>query len=269
MKNPDRKKCRLRFVAAVVTLASLLASCRHKTDISTTSDDDLAAPNSIGRPVDAATAGSVAGGVKFEGTPRKMKAINMAAVPNCTKMHSYSAMTQDVVPGDNGTLQNVVVYLKGDFSRYSFDPSNSPVTIDQKGCNYHPHVLALTTGQRLQVANSDQTTHNINAAPKRNPRWNESQSAGASPFTEVFVRAEIGIPVKCNVHPWMKAYISVFSHPYFQVTREDGSFKINNVPPGTYRLIAWHELYGTKEQTITIEKKQEQTVSFTFNDRDR
>ena len=193
----------------------------------------------------------------------------MAAVPNCSKMHSTPAMTEDVVAGDSGTLQNVVVYLKGDFTHYSFDPPNSGVTMDQKGCNYNPHVLALMTGQRLQVSNSDQTTHNINAAPKRSPRWNESQSAGAFPFTEVFPRAEIGIPVKCNVHPWMKAYISVFSHPYFQVTGEDGSFKIDNVPPGTYTLTAWHEWYGVKEQNITIQEKREETVAFTFTRRDR
>lgn len=254
---------------ALVLFALSISGCRGKTDSSVASDDDTPSTTSAREPVDAATAGSVAGIVKIDGTPRKMRAINMAAVPNCTKMHSSPAMTEDVVPGDNGTLQNVVVYLKGDFSRYSFDPSNSPVTIDQKGCNYNPHVLALMTGQRLQVANSDQTTHNINAAPKRNRRWNESQSAGASPFTEEFVRAEIGIPVKCNVHPWMKAYISVFSHPYFQVTGEDGSFKIDNVPPGTYTLTAWHELYGVKEQNITIKEKREQTVAFTFTDRDR
>ena len=193
----------------------------------------------------------------------------MAAVPNCAKMRSSPAMTEDVVLGNNGTLQNVIVYLKGDFSHFSFDPSDSSAKIDQNGCSYGPHVLALMTGQQLQVSNSDQTTHNINAAPRRNARWNESQAAGASPFTEVFARPEIGIPVKCNIHPWMKAYLSVFSNPYFQVTRDDGSFKIDNVPPGTYTLAAWHELYGTKEQTITIAEKSAQNASFTFTDRDR
>ena len=203
-------------------------------------------------PVDAATAGSVAGIVKFEGTPRKARVINMAAVPNCAKMHSSPAMADDVLLGDNGTLQNVVVYLKGDFSRYSFDPAKSVAIMDQKGCTYTPHILALMAGQQLQIANSDQASHNVNAAPKLNLRWNESQPAGAAPVTESFARAEVGIPIKCNVHPWMKAYVSVFSNPYFQVTGEDGSFKIDKVPPGAYTLIAWHELYGTKEQTITV-----------------
>lgn len=193
----------------------------------------------------------------------------MAAVPNCAKMHSSPATIEDVVPGDNGTLQNVVVYLKGNFRQYSFDPAKSVVMLDQKGCTYGPHVLALMTGQQLQISNSDQASHNVNAAPKLNSRWNESQPAGAAPVIESFARAEVGIPVKCNVHPWMKAYISVFSHPYFQVTGADGSFKIGNIPPGTYTVIAWHELYGAKKQTITIEEKQQQTISFTFGNRDR
>jgi plastocyanin len=256
--------------SALAVFALSISGCRGKTDSSVASDDEDTRPTASARePVDTATAGSVAGIVKFDGQRPKMRAINMAAVPNCSKMHSFPAMTEDVVPGDNGTLQNVVVYLKGDFTGYSFDPPQSRVTIDQKGCQYNPHVLALVTGQQLQVSNSDQTTHNINAAPKRSPRWNESQSAGALPFAEVFARAEIGIPVKCNVHPWMKAYISVFTYPYFQVTGEDGSFKIDNVPPGTYTLMAWHERYGVKEQSITIKEKREETVAFTFTDRDR
>jgi plastocyanin len=159
-------------------------------------------------------------------------------------------MTEDVVFGDNDTLQNVVVYLKGDFSQYSFDAAKSPVILDQKGCTYDPHVLALMTGQQLQVANSDQTTHNVNAVDR------------------VFTRPEMDIPVKCNIHSWMKAYMSVFSNPYFQVTGKDGSFKIENVPPGTYTLTAWHERYGTKEQTVAIQATQEQTATITFTDRD-
>jgi plastocyanin len=257
------------FIApALVALALSLSGCGGHPENSRSSDEDKPASSSVREPVDAATAGSVAGIVKFDGTPRKMKAINMAAVPSCAKMHSSPATTEDVLVGDNGALQNVIVYLKGDFSRYSFDSAKSPVRIDQKGCTYSPHVIALMTGQQLQVANSDQTTHNINAGPKLNRRWNESQGVGASLLTEVFTRAETGIPVKCNVHPWMRAYISVFSNPYFQVTREDGSFKIDNVPPGTYRLTAWHELYGVKEQMITIKEKQDETISLTFTDRD-
>ena len=173
-------------------------------------------------------------------------------------------MTEDVVPGENGTLQNVVVYLQGDFSQYAFTTPTPPVTIDQKGCQYQPHVLALMTNQPLQVINSDPLTHNIHPVPKDNREWNQSQPPGAAPIDQSFARPEVAIPVKCNVHPWMKAYIAVFANPYFQVTGKDGSFDIKNVPPGTYTVTAWHELYGTREQNVIIGPKESKNVTLTF-----
>jgi len=217
-----------------------------------------------GRPVDTATAGSVSGTVKLEGVPPKMKAINMAAVPNCAKQHGTPALTETVIAGNNNTLQDVVVYLRGDFSQYSFDRAKPSVTIDQKGCVYEPHVVALVTGQELEVTNSDQATHNINASPKVNRRWNESQPPGGAPINQSFERAEIGIPLKCNVHPWMKAYVAVFSNPYFQVTGEDGSFQIKGVPPGTYTLTAWHEFYGMSQQALTLGPGEAKTINISF-----
>jgi len=202
--------------------------------------------------------------VRLDGAPPPMKPISMAAVPNCARLHSTPAMTEDVVPGDNGTLQNVVVYLKGDFTLYSFDAPRTPVTIDQKGCVYTPHVIALMTGQPLAVLNSDAVTHNIHAFPNANPEWNQSQSPAAAPIEQIFTREEVAIPLKCNVHAFMKAYIAVLGNPYFQVIGRDGSFSLKNVPPGTYTVVAWHELYGATEQSVTIHAKEAKTVTFTF-----
>ena len=95
--------------------------------------------------MDPKTAGSVTGVIKFEGLARRPRNIDMASVPNCAKMHSSPAKTQDVVPGENGTLQNVVVYLRGDFPEYSFEIPQ-PATLDQNGCMYVPHVVALMKG---------------------------------------------------------------------------------------------------------------------------
>jgi plastocyanin len=249
----------LLFAAVSIGVSIAGAGCGR------TDSEILSGPgNPTGKPVDAATAGSVRGTIRLEGASPKMKSINMAAVPNCAKQHATPAMTDSVVTADNGALQNVIVYLKGDFSQYSFDSAKSPVIIDQKGCVYNPHVLALMTGQQLEVTNSDQATHNVNAAPKINRRWNESQSPGGAPISESFARQEIGIPVKCNVHPWMKAYIAVFSNPYFQVTGEDGSFEISNVPPGTYTVTAWHEFYGTSQQTVSLGSGEAKTVAISF-----
>lgn len=253
------------LTAAAVVVAISMTGCRSNKETS----QDTPTGSSAGRPVDEATAGSVTGTIKFDGTPPQAKLINMAAVPNCTKQRTSPATTEDVVPGDHGTLQNVVVYLRGDFSQYSFPRATTPVKVDQKGCVYSPHVIALMTGESLQVTNSDSATHNVNAMAKRNHGWNETEAPGTATINHQFAREEVAIRVKCNVHPWMRLCIAVLGHPYFQVTSRDGSFALKNVPAGSYTLTAWHELYGTREQNITIKPKQEQAVTITFRDRDR
>jgi len=249
------------LVVSAVALSLGLAGCGNKQ-----ATNETPATNApTGKPVDATTSGSITGTIKIDGTPPKMKIINMAAEPGCAKERAgQPAMTEDVVPGEDGTLQNVVVYLKGDFSQYAFTAPTTPVTIDQKGCQYHPHVLALMTDQPLQVINSDPVTHNIHPNPKDNREWNQSQPPGAPPFEQDFARQEIAIPVKCNIHPWMKMYIAVFANPYFEVTGKDGSFAIKNVPPGTYTVTAWHERYGVIEQSVTIQPKESKSVTLTY-----
>jgi plastocyanin len=192
----------------------------------------------------------------------------MASVPSCAKLHDSPALTETVVPGDNGTLQNVVVYLKGDFSQYSFRRLITPVNVDQSGCVYTPHVIALMTGEPLHVTNSDSATHNVNAVSTHRQGWNQSLTPGSAPIERSFSYEEIAVGVKCNLHPWMKFYAAVLSHPYFQVTGKDGSFVLKNVPPGTYTLTAWHEWYGSKEQPIIVKPNLEQNTSITFTDQD-
>jgi plastocyanin len=255
------------LIGTLSVLATGATSC-GKQEQSRAERDNSPASNVPKTPVDPAAAGSVTGLVKFDGVPPEMKVINMAAVPNCAKENSSPAMTEDVVRGDNGTLQNVLIYLKGDFSHYSF-ATPDPVTIRQKGCVYSPHVVAIMTGAPLEVINSDQTTHNVNAASKERQGWNETQAPGATPVTRTFTHGELGMRVKCNLHPWMKMYVSVFEHPYFQATSKDGSFSLKNIPSGNYTLVAWHELYGTKEQPVVVKAGEAQSVSFTFTDRDR
>jgi len=249
-----------------MALAVAIISCGGGQQKQETGAPAAGAPAAGGaKAVDAATAGSITGTVKLDGTAPKMRPINMAAEPSCAKEHSTPATTQDVMVGSGGALQNVVVYLKGDFSQYSFDAASAPAVIDQKGCQYAPHVVALRVGQALNVTNSDQTTHNIHPVPMNNREWNQSQPPGSAPLNETFAREEIAIPVKCNVHPWMKSYIAVVGNPYFQVTGNDGSFTLKNVPPGTYTLTAWHESLGPMDQMITVgASEQKKDVNFSF-----
>jgi len=252
----------------VVALVASLASCGSKQPPARNNDNAPAA-HSGGKPVDAATAGSVTGTIKFEGVAPQMKTINMIDVPNCAKLHSAPVLAESVVPGDNGTLQNVVVYLQGDFSAYSFPQDAAPVQVDQEGCIYSPHVAAMMAGEALEVTNKDAVTHNINAMSQLHQGWNETQVQGGQPIVRHFSREEIPLPVKCNMHPWMRFYVAVVSHPYFQVTGKDGQFALRNVPPGTYTLTAWQETYGSKKQTIDIQSNQEKSVTITFTDKDR
>jgi plastocyanin len=217
-----------------------------------------------GKPVDSTTAGSVTGTVNLEGTPPRMRPINMAADPVCAGMHPQAVTTQSIVMGDNGTLQNVFVYLKGDFSAFTIETPTTPVALDQRGCMFQPHVMGMRTSQPIRVTNSDQTTHNVHPVPKNNREWNETQPPGSAPLTQNFPREEIAIAVKCNIHPWMQSYVAVLNNPYFQVTGSDGRFNLGNIPPGTYTLTAWHELYGASEQTVTIGPSESRTLNFTI-----
>ncbi len=193
----------------------------------------------------------------LNGAAPKMKAINMSQESACAGQHSTPALTENVITGDKGALANVIVYVSSGLDGYSFTPPSSPATIEQKGCQYHPHVVALHGRPDPRGRQQRSTTHNIHPEPQANREWNESQPPGASPIDKTFARPEVAIPVKCNVHPWMKAYIGVFDNPYFQVTGKDGAFELKNLPPGTYTVVAWHEQYGASApQTVTIGPKE-------------
>lgn len=255
----SRVKKNTLLIAAAVTIAFLAASCGGKTSQQ---------PASVATPiatVDPATAGSISGTVKFDGKPPVLRPINMSAEPVCEKAHPAPVPSQEVVLGDGGTLANVVVYVKSDgLSKYKFAAPTGPAVLDQQGCMYEPHVVALRTGQKLEVQNEDQTTHNVHALPSSNSEWNKSQPPGAGPIEQTFSQPEMAIPVRCNVHPWMKAYVFVFKTPYFAVTGKDGKFQIANLPPGTYTVEAWQEKYGIENATVAVAPKQSQQADFTF-----
>lgn len=256
-------KTKACYLAVAGVLALGFAGCGGNKS-SESSEQPAATSAPTGATVDASTAGTVTGSVRLDGKAPAARPINMSAEPYCQKANTKPVVPPEVVTGDGGSLANVVVYVKEDMSKYGFTTPSQPVTIDQQGCMYDPHVIALMTGQTLEVKNDDQTTHNIHPMPKDNREWNKSQPPGASPIDDSFARAETAIPVKCNVHPWMKSYIFVFKNPYYSVTTKDGKFEIKNLPPGTYTIEAWQEKYGVQDQQVTIGPKESKEVSFTF-----
>lgn len=206
---------------------------------------------------------SVKGTVKFEGTAPKSTRIDMSQDPLCAKAHPTPATTEEVVVGSGGGLENVVVYVSDGLTTHNFQPPQQPAVLEQKGCQYKPHVLALQANQKLDVVNADETTHNIHPTPNNNREWNMTQPHGM-PLEQTFAREEVAIPVKCNVHPWMKGYIAVFKHPYFAVTDKNGSFELKDLPPGTYTITAWQEKLGTQVQKVTVGTGETKAMEFTF-----
>jgi len=211
----------------------------------------------------SAGAAAIKGVVKFEGTPPKAKSISMAADPSCAKQHPGPVLTLEVATDSKGGLQNVLVFVADGLGDQTFDPPKEPVVISQKGCLYQPHVMVVQRNQPFEVVNDDPTAHNIHPTPANNREWNKAELPGAR-VEEAFAREEIAIPVKCNIHPWMRGYIAVLKNPYFAVTKPDGSFDLPNLPPGTYTIKAWHEKLGTATQAITIGANQTKEINFVF-----
>ena len=188
----------------------LLAGCGSKTETSEAPKEAPAASAPAANPVDEANAAtSHRESVSFAGDKPKMKTISMDATPACARQHTTAQKSQEVIVNDNGTLKNVLIFVKSGLPDKQW-PCRRAVRLDQKGCMYEPHVLAVMTNQDIEVANDDPTNHNIHPLPKVNREWNESQPPGGEAKKKSFPREEDTPPiaVKCNVHPWMRAYIA-------------------------------------------------------------
>lgn len=242
-----------------VVLALGTTGCGKKEEAPATAEQPAA-----GKTVDPSTAGTISGTVKFTGTPPPPVRIRMDADAACAKMHPGPVTVSEVETGANGGLANVVVYVKEGLEGYSFPPPTETIELDQEGCMYKPRVMAVRAGQRIEILNSDNTTHNVHWIPAVNREDNRSQPPGGEKIATTFARQEVAIPVKCNIHPWMQAYIAVVAHPYFQVTGNSGAFELKNLPPGTYTLEAWHEKLGRITQQVTLGPSESKTVELVF-----
>lgn len=205
---------------------------------------------------------TLTGEVLFTGTAPEPTPIDMSEEPTCADKHDGTPVSDQVVVND-GRLKNVFVYVRDGLTGAQV-AAGEQVVIDQDGCVYTPHVAGVQTGQELVFRNSDGLLHNIKATPSANRGFNISQPNNMdSPRT--FTTREVMIPIECNVHGWMSAYVGVLDHPYFAVSGDDGAFSIGNLPPGTYTIEAWHEEYGTQTQDVTLGPDATESITFTFD----
>jgi hypothetical protein len=214
--------------------------------------------------IDPLTAGSISGMIRYSGKRPLPKKIDMSGDPACVEAHHGNALDEALVVSSKGGLANAFVYVKSGVGGKTFATPSAPVAIDQNGCWFRPRVLGIETNQALQITNSDPVTHSIHPMAQINREWNHSQGTGEPPLVRKFARPEVMIHVKCNIHSWMRAYIGVVDNPYFAVSGEDGSYRIGNLPPGTYTVAIWQEKLGTQEQQVTVAPHSNAQADVTF-----
>jgi len=229
-------------------------------------------PQSVGG-IDSASSATVTGVIRFEGKKPAARTIEEIGGNAYCKQHYPDELPQaeDYVFGRNGsddTIQNVLVYVSKGLEGRKFDPPGNPVVLDQAGCMYTPHVVAVMAGQTLEIRNSDATLHNVMAMPRQNPPFNIGMPVQGGTLERVFAHPEFKINFRCFMHPWMSAYVHVLPHPFFAVSGADGRFTIKGLPPGDYEISVLHEtsLFEPTPATATVKlgAGESKSVDFTF-----
>ena len=213
----------------------------------------------------AIAASTVTGTVTFDGKAPALKPLAMDADPACAKKHSAPVPSEMLVLGSGNTMGNIIVWVsKGLPDGKTWPVPKTPVTLDQNGCQYKPHAQGIMVGQTYKILNSDGILHNVHSLPKINATFNKPMPATLKETTTTFSKPEPIFQIKCDVHPWMTAYIGVFTHPFFSATGTDGKFTISGLDPGTYEITAWHEKLGTQTATVTVGASETKTQNFKF-----
>lgn len=209
--------------------------------------------------------GAVRGRAAFQGEAPRRRKVDMGSDPACHAQHANEPLRDEsIVTDEKGGLANVFVWVSKGLEGKSFPPPAEPAVLDQKGCCYVPHVLGMQVGQKLVIKNSDPVTHNVHSFAKKNKAFNQSQQSGGKDLEQVFEKEEVLMQVKCDIHGWMSTYVGVVEHPFFAVTKADGSFEIQGLAPGEYTLSSKHEVLGTQKTSITVGAGGTVEASFTF-----
>ena len=257
------------LIAVLLGLLTLVHSSLTSAPMASSTTDPskplvASVPTNIGGPEKVANesvVGSVKGTVNLEGTPPPNKTINIGTCVSDAK----GPVNEDKVLVHGGKLQNSFIWIKSGLDNYKAgDPPAEPIVLDQKGCIYKPHVIGARVGQKVVVLNSDPVLHNVHSETKQNSEFNEMMPTKDMRIEKVFEKPEVPIRAKCDVHPWMSAYVGVVPHPFYAVTDASGTFTLNNVPEGDYEIEAWHEVYGRQTAKLKVKAREAATVTLTF-----
>jgi plastocyanin len=256
-----------RFAVLVLAAVAVTTACgggeKQETQAPPPPAGEAAPPAAAGGAAAPAGNGTIAGKVTFEGTVPPAEKVKLSADPKCVEMHKEGMEKQPIKVKDGG-LADVYVYVKSGLPPGNYPAPTEPAEIDQQGCNYTPHIVAMRAGQPLKIKNNDDTLHNIHPRPIVNAEFNIGQPRKGMESTKTFDKKEVMFPVGCDVHPWMRAYISVNDNPFYAVTHEDGTFEIKGLPPGDYEIEAYHEKLKTQTQKVSVKAGEPAKVDFNF-----
>ena len=228
---------------ATVALLCALASCGESQPASEPSKTARAAVNLENSPT--IPPGVIRGRVLLDGIAPQARPVLLGAADGCGALRESAPLEKLLV--SEGGIANVLVRVKSGLPPDArWELPSEVVSLDQQGCVFVPHVIALRAGQALHVRNSDPLVHNVNVRPSRprNEASNRSLAPRSADLKLVFDAPETAIALRCDIHPWMQAYVHVLEHPHFALTSADGSFEIAGLPPGAYELEVVHEWLG-------------------------
>jgi len=252
--------CRFIVIVCLSLLMGVTSGCGRASDQST---NDMPLQEEKKAKLGAAT---ISGTITYEGKVPPPKAIKMEADPVCLKQHTEPVYPKVLVLGEGNTMANVFVKVKSGLPEgVSYPVPKEPVILDQAGCQYKPHVFGIRARQSLKILNPDGTLHNVHAMPKINKAFNMAMPKYRKEAQKSFDKAESMFAIQCDVHPWMGSWVSVMEHPFFDVSAQDGTFRIENLKAGTYEIEAWHEKLGSQVVSVTIGADDTKSVDFTFS----
>jgi hypothetical protein len=252
---------RMLFVCCSLLILALAANCGGGTTSNVPPPVGDAGTAPAGGAAAPAANSEVMGKVAFEGTAPVPAKIQMSADPYCAS-HSQMPTSEEVVVSDGG-LENVIVYVKSGLpAGVSYPTPTTAVEIDQHDCHYVPHVFTMQVNQPLKIKNSDMTLHNIHAWAEKNTPFNIGQPVQNMETTKTFDKEEV-VPIRCDVHKWMGAFVGVFNHPYHTISKGGGSYDLK-LPAGKYEIAAWHEKYGEQVQMVEVMDGGKADLNFSF-----